>query len=143
MIHFLLSFTQEGILMSCFYFCLFHQQQSTISTAREILKKDGFGNKGLNKGLTSTLGRHGVFNMIYFSFYHNIKNILPEKEVSITFMLFIIQDAENFLVQSRKETLPNQILMVAYLVKNMNQAENFSAPLSTTCMFVTRFVLWI
>ncbi|CAE1295815.1 SLC25A21 [Acanthosepion pharaonis] len=55
-------------------------QQSTISTAREILKKDGFGNKGLNKGLTSTLGRHGVFNMIYFSFYHNIKNILPEKE---------------------------------------------------------------
>lgn len=56
------------------------KQQSTISTAREILKKDGFGNKGLNKGLTSTLGRHGVFNMIYFSFYHNIKNILPEKE---------------------------------------------------------------
>lgn len=71
--------------------------------------------------------------MIYFSFYHNIKNILPEKEVSITFMLFIIQDAENFLVQSRKE---NQIPMVAYLVKNLNQAENFSAPLSTTCMFM-------
>ena len=44
-----------------------------------------FGNIGWNKCLTSTLGRHGVFNMIYFSLYHNIKNILPDTEVSMTF----------------------------------------------------------
>ena len=57
------------------------QQRSTYSTAREIVKADGFGLKGLNKGLTSTLGRHGVFNMIYFGFYHNVKNFFPESKV--------------------------------------------------------------
>jgi solute carrier family 25 2-oxodicarboxylate transporter 21 len=55
----------------------FAQQSSTIATAREIIRKEGFGGKGLNKGLTSTLGRHGVFNMVYFSFYYNIKNLIP------------------------------------------------------------------
>ncbi|XP_067680255.1 mitochondrial 2-oxodicarboxylate carrier-like [Haliotis asinina] len=53
-------------------------KSSTFATAREILAKDGFGLKGLNKGLSATLGRHGVFNMVYFSFYHNIKAIVPE-----------------------------------------------------------------
>ncbi|XP_041353328.1 mitochondrial 2-oxodicarboxylate carrier-like isoform X2 [Gigantopelta aegis] len=56
----------------------FKKQPSTFHLAREIVAKDGFGLKGLNKGLTSTLGRHGVFNMVYFSFYHNIKAIVPE-----------------------------------------------------------------
>ncbi|KAK2160720.1 hypothetical protein LSH36_127g01019 [Paralvinella palmiformis] len=55
----------------------FAQQSSTITTAKEILRKDGFGMKGLNKGLTATLGRHGVFNMVYFGFYHNVKNAMP------------------------------------------------------------------
>ncbi|XP_070179782.1 mitochondrial 2-oxodicarboxylate carrier-like [Littorina saxatilis] len=54
------------------------QQKSTFQTAREIVAADGLGLKGLNKGLSSTLGRHGVFNMIYFSFYHNVKGIVPE-----------------------------------------------------------------
>lgn len=57
------------------------QQGSTIATAREIIKKDGFGRQGLNKGLTSTLGRHGVFNMIYFGFYHNVRDLIPQAEV--------------------------------------------------------------
>jgi len=56
------------------------EQRSTFSTAREIVKSDGYGLKGLNKGLTSTLGRHGVFNMIYFSFYHNVKDAFPVLE---------------------------------------------------------------
>jgi len=59
------------------------QQPSTIATAKEILKKDGFGLQGLNRGLTSTLGRHGVFNMIYFGFYHNVKAVIPEYTVSM------------------------------------------------------------
>lgn len=56
----------------------FAEQGSTFSTAREIVNKDGLGLKGLNKGITSTLGRHGVFNMVYFGFYHNVKGVIPE-----------------------------------------------------------------
>lgn len=45
------------------------------------MQSDGFGLKGLNKGLTSTLGRHGVFNMIYFGFYFNVKDAIPASPV--------------------------------------------------------------
>eukprot|EP00105_Crassostrea_gigas_P000152 XP_011411870.1 PREDICTED: mitochondrial 2-oxodicarboxylate carrier-like [Crassostrea gigas] len=58
----------------------FKEQGSTIATAREIIRNDGFGRRGLNKGLTSTLGRHGVFNMIYFGFYHNVRDLIPQAE---------------------------------------------------------------
>jgi solute carrier family 25 2-oxodicarboxylate transporter 21 len=51
---------------------------STIIVARQIVEKDGFGLRGLNRGLTATIGRNGVFNMIYFGFYHSVKNIVPE-----------------------------------------------------------------
>ncbi|XP_046377481.1 mitochondrial 2-oxodicarboxylate carrier-like [Haliotis rufescens] len=57
-------------------------QRSSFATAREIVSKDGLGLKGLNKGLSATLGRHGVFNMIYFSFYHNMKGVVPEMKDS-------------------------------------------------------------
>lgn len=50
----------------------------TIAVAKQIIAKDGFGSKGLNRGLTATIGRNGVFNMIYFGFYHSVKNIIPE-----------------------------------------------------------------
>ncbi|XP_017332245.1 mitochondrial 2-oxodicarboxylate carrier isoform X2 [Ictalurus punctatus] len=53
---------------------------STFTQARMIINSDGFGLRGLNKGLTSTLGRHGVFNMIYFGFYFNVKNTLPASQ---------------------------------------------------------------
>lgn len=58
----------------------FKEQGSTIATAREIIRNDGFGRRGLNIGLTSTLGRHGVFNMIYFGFYHNVRDLIPQAE---------------------------------------------------------------
>ncbi|CAG9801327.1 unnamed protein product [Chironomus riparius] len=51
---------------------------STIAVAKQIIAKDGFGLRGLNRGLTATIGRNGVFNMIYFGFYHSVKNIIPE-----------------------------------------------------------------
>lgn len=54
---------------------------STWSVTREIIKKDGLGFRGLNKGLTSTIGRNGVYNMIYFGNYHSLKGILPQLEV--------------------------------------------------------------
>ncbi|XP_057638780.1 mitochondrial 2-oxodicarboxylate carrier [Chionomys nivalis] len=55
----------------------FTEQLSTFAYARQIIKKEGLGIQGLNKGLTATLGRHGIFNMVYFGFYHNVKDIIP------------------------------------------------------------------
>jgi solute carrier family 25 2-oxodicarboxylate transporter 21 len=58
----------------------FVQQQSTIAKARNIIRTDGFGLRGINKGLTATMARNGVFNMIYFSFYHNMKQYIPAQK---------------------------------------------------------------
>jgi len=55
-----------------------------MSYARHIIKKEGLGLGGLNKGFTATLGRHGVFNMVYFGFYFNVKNIIPVNKVTIS-----------------------------------------------------------
>ncbi|XP_043372904.1 mitochondrial 2-oxodicarboxylate carrier isoform X15 [Dermochelys coriacea] len=56
------------------------KQPSTFVQAWRIITADGLGFRGLNKGLTATLGRHGVFNMVYFGFYFNVKNIIPVNE---------------------------------------------------------------
>lgn len=58
----------------------FKVQPSTFAQARTIINTDGFGLRGLNKGLTSTLGRHGIFNMIYFGFYFNVKDAIPASQ---------------------------------------------------------------
>ncbi|XP_029767370.1 mitochondrial 2-oxodicarboxylate carrier isoform X2 [Terrapene carolina triunguis] len=58
----------------------FTEQPSTFVQARRIITTEGLGFRGLNKGLTATLGRHGVFNMVYFGFYFNVKNIIPVNE---------------------------------------------------------------
>ncbi|CAL8284582.1 unnamed protein product [Lota lota] len=58
----------------------FKEQPSSFGQARRIINAEGFGLKGLNKGLTSTLGRHGVFNMIYFGFYFNVKDAIPASQ---------------------------------------------------------------
>ena len=39
---------------------------STWAVARQIVKNEGLGFRGLNKGVTAAIGRNGVFNMIYF-----------------------------------------------------------------------------
>ena len=81
------------------------EQRSTYSTAREIVKADGFGLKGINKGLTSTLGRHGVFNMIYFSFYHNVKDAFPvlEDPVQEFGRKFLIGNNDRYARNAKKE----------------------------------------
>uniref|UniRef100_A0A915HW56 Mitochondrial 2-oxodicarboxylate carrier n=1 Tax=Romanomermis culicivorax TaxID=13658 RepID=A0A915HW56_ROMCU len=56
------------------------KQKSAYATAREIIHREGFGQQGLNKGLTSTLGRHGVWNMVYFFLYHSLREKYPPKQ---------------------------------------------------------------
>ncbi len=58
------------------------KQLSTGQMAKKIYAEGGFGLNGLNRGLTSTLGRHGIWNMIYFGFYHNMKVFIPKADVS-------------------------------------------------------------
>lgn len=53
---------------------------STWAVTKQIVAESGIGLNGLNKGVTATIGRNGVFNMIYFGFYHSIKNHFPEYE---------------------------------------------------------------
>jgi len=59
------------------------QQQSTFAKARQIIKSDGYGMMGINRGLTATLGRHGVWNMVYFGVFHSYKGYLPQTEVGM------------------------------------------------------------
>ncbi|KAJ6636504.1 Mitochondrial 2-oxodicarboxylate carrier [Pseudolycoriella hygida] len=51
---------------------------STWTVAKEIINRGGIGLNGLNKGLTSTIGRNGTWNLIYFGFYHSVKDIIPQ-----------------------------------------------------------------
>ncbi|EEB15852.1 mitochondrial 2-oxodicarboxylate carrier, putative [Pediculus humanus corporis] len=50
---------------------------------KEIYKSNGFGLNGLNKGLSGTIARNGIFNMVYFGFYHSVKDILPKNNGKI------------------------------------------------------------
>lgn len=63
--------------------CRAKEALSTWSVTTAIIRKDGIGVNGLNKGLTATIGRSAVFNMIYFGFYHSVKECLPAYEVRI------------------------------------------------------------
>jgi solute carrier family 25 2-oxodicarboxylate transporter 21 len=49
--------------------------------AKHIYNEGGFGLNGLNRGLTATFGRHGIWNMFYFGFYHNVKVYIPKTNV--------------------------------------------------------------
>ncbi|CAK8680012.1 unnamed protein product [Clavelina lepadiformis] len=55
-------------------------QESTFAKARKIVQSEGLGTKGINRGLTATLGRHGVWNMVYFGIYHSAKPYIPESK---------------------------------------------------------------
>lgn len=68
---------------------------STWSVTKEIIDKNGLGFKGLNKGLTATIGRNGVFNMVYFGFYHSVKGILPQFEVNFVALNTMSYDFSN------------------------------------------------
>uniref|UniRef100_A0A914XZK4 Mitochondrial 2-oxodicarboxylate carrier n=1 Tax=Panagrolaimus superbus TaxID=310955 RepID=A0A914XZK4_9BILA len=56
------------------------KSRTTASVAREIIKENGFGTKGIFRGLDATLGRNGIWNMFYFGIYHNLKHLIPVSE---------------------------------------------------------------
>ncbi|XP_077519567.1 mitochondrial 2-oxodicarboxylate carrier-like isoform X1 [Amblyomma americanum] len=56
------------------------RQPSTFAVARGIYREAGFGLRGLNLGLTSTMSRNGLFNMFYFGFYFSVKDKLPKTD---------------------------------------------------------------
>ncbi|XP_017784447.1 PREDICTED: mitochondrial 2-oxodicarboxylate carrier [Nicrophorus vespilloides] len=51
---------------------------STWLVTKDIVRTQGFGFRGLNKGVTATISRNGVFNMVYFGFYHSVKGYMTE-----------------------------------------------------------------
>ncbi|XP_065158059.1 mitochondrial 2-oxodicarboxylate carrier [Atheta coriaria] len=50
---------------------------STWLVTRNIIKENGWGSRGLSKGITATLMRNGVFNCFYLGFYNSVKNVVP------------------------------------------------------------------
>lgn len=95
------SGTTEAILVNPFEVVKVAQQAnrsqhkvspSTWAVARQIVKSDGFGFRGLNKGVTATIGRNGLFNMIYFGFFHSVNSKItqPENKWRQNFQKFLI-----------------------------------------------------
>ena len=54
---------------------------SAWEVAKEIVKRDGFGTRGLMRGLTALLARDGVFGAIYFGSYYSMKQRIVSTEV--------------------------------------------------------------
>lgn len=95
---------------------------STWSTARHIIKSEGFGSKGLLKGITATLGRHGLFNAVYFGSYYNMKRFFVSPEVKLFCMVWL--SAQNMYNYYNKATLGptltrSYILTPSYVLVNM------------------------
>lgn len=57
------------------------QMPSTWAVTSKIVRESGLGLNGLNKGLSATVARNGIFNMVYFGFYHSVKGYIPESKV--------------------------------------------------------------
>ncbi|KAJ8670737.1 hypothetical protein QAD02_001996 [Eretmocerus hayati] len=60
------------------------QSPSTLAVTKKIIREKGFGLDGLNKGLTATLLRNGIFNGFYFGFYHSVKSYIPQSKNTAT-----------------------------------------------------------
>lgn len=56
-----------------------HQEKhlKTLEMARYIIKRNGYGTKGLYRGITALMARNSVFNFTYFGAFYEIKNWLP------------------------------------------------------------------
>lgn len=78
----IVSFLVVGISTMTLIPEFFVKSPSTWSHARSIIKTNGLGLNGLFGGLGATLWRHGVWNAVYFGFYHNLRPIVLEKEVA-------------------------------------------------------------
>ncbi|EDW88610.1 mitochondrial 2-oxodicarboxylate carrier [Drosophila yakuba] len=54
----------------------------TLSVVKYIIKHDGYGIKGLYRGITALVARNAVFHFGFFGFYNAIKDIVPSPENS-------------------------------------------------------------
>ena len=69
--------------------CFKSQAPTTGQVAKQILAEEGLlggrsphgGGGLLAKAITASMARNGTFNMVYFGFYHSIKDIVPKAEV--------------------------------------------------------------
>ncbi|KAK4327159.1 hypothetical protein Pmani_002388 [Petrolisthes manimaculis] len=95
------SGTTEAILVNPFEVVKVAQQANrtqhkespgTWAVARHIVKTQGFGSRGLNKGVTATIGRNGLFNMMYFGFFHTVNSRVtqPQKKWQQNLQKFFI-----------------------------------------------------
>jgi solute carrier family 25 2-oxodicarboxylate transporter 21 len=72
--------------------------------AKQILAEEGLlggrsphgGGGLLFKAITASMARNGCFNMVYFGFYHSVKDIVPKAEV-----IFLLNEIIN--IQKRKK----------------------------------------
>ncbi|XP_076236071.1 mitochondrial 2-oxodicarboxylate carrier [Calliopsis andreniformis] len=71
----------EGILVNPFEVVKVQMQSdrkhvshspSTFAVTRRILSQQGFGLNGINKGMSATIMRNGIFNTFYFGIYNTI-----------------------------------------------------------------------
>lgn len=82
------------------------QAPSTWSVTRQIVKENGLGLQGINKGLTATIMRHGVANMVAFGFYFSVQGYTRQYDVSILYLiLFVTCDCKNKLLHSKVDLL--------------------------------------
>ncbi|XP_068139986.1 mitochondrial 2-oxodicarboxylate carrier [Drosophila tropicalis] len=61
-----------------------YESVNTITVARQIIKKDGFGLRGLGKGITATMTRNAIFHFVFFGFYYGLKRQLSRRDVPLT-----------------------------------------------------------
>lgn len=54
------------------------ESPSTVAIARQIALEEGWYRGIISKGLTATMWRNGSFNMVYFGFYHSVKDYVPQ-----------------------------------------------------------------
>ncbi|CAB3398016.1 unnamed protein product [Caenorhabditis bovis] len=70
------------------------EQRSVPSIAAQIIRSEGIGCNGIYRGLTATLMRHGIWNMIYFGLYYgSMDYLMPNEEnpsIGIRFLLGLI-----------------------------------------------------
>lgn len=62
----------------------------TWAVAREIVKTQGLGFKGINKGVTATIGRNGLFNMVYFGLFHTVNTRIEQPKVRGIYIFFTV-----------------------------------------------------
>ncbi|XP_003374481.1 coatomer subunit beta [Trichinella spiralis] len=55
-------------------------EQNTFAMARQLIKQGGLGTNGINRGLSATMWRNGIWNMIYFGFYHSTKSYVASSD---------------------------------------------------------------